>query len=107
MSKYGNYKTIYKGLKFDSVRECEYYIILHEQEKKGEITDLKRQVKFTLQPAFELNGKKIREIAYFADFTYYDRDGKYHIIDVKGMKTEVYKLKKKMMQYKGHDIEEV
>ena len=35
------------------------------------------------------------------------KDGQLVIVDTKGYRTEVYKLKKKLMQYKGYDIEEI
>ena len=71
------------------------------------IEDLKRQVRFELQPSYEINGKKIRSINYIADFTYREK-GKLHVIDVKGVRTNEYKLKKKMFEYKYNiEIEEV
>lgn len=106
-NKYGNHKTQYKGISFDSKKECEYFIYLEALEAQGGISELQRQVKFELQPSFKHNGKTIRAINYVADFTFYDKEGKFHIVDTKGIKTEVYKLKKKMMQFQGHDIEEV
>lgn len=106
-NKYGNHRCQYKGISFDSKKECEYYIYLENLEAQGAISELKRQVRFELQPSFKHNGKTIRAITYVADFTYYDQDGKYHIVDTKGVKTDVYLLKKKMMQFKGHEIEEV
>lgn len=109
-NKYGNHKCQYKGIKFDSKKECEYFIYLEALEAQGEISELQRQVRFELQPSFNHNGKTIRSITYVADFTFKDQDGQLHIVDVKGSRatmTEVYKLKKKMMQFKGYDIEEV
>lgn len=106
-NKYGNKKTQYKGISFDSKKECEYFIYLESLEAQGEISELQRQVRFELQPAFKHNGKTIRSINYVADFTFKDKDGQLHIVDTKGIKTEAYKLKKKMMQFKGYDIEEV
>lgn len=109
-NKYGNKKTTYKGISFDSKKECEYYIYLSRLEALGAISELKRQVRFELQPSFKYKGKTIRSITYVADFTYKDKDGQLHIVDVKGSRatmTEVYKIKKKMMQFQGHDIEEV
>lgn len=109
-NKYGNKKCIYQGIVFDSKKECDHFIYLQYLEKAGEITDLQRQVRFELQPSFKFNGKTIRSINYVADFTFKDKDGQLHIVDVKGSRatmTEVYKLKKKMMQFKGYDIEEV
>ncbi len=106
-NKYGNQRTQYKGISFDSKKECEYYIYLEKLEALGAISELQRQVRFELQPSFKHNGKTIKSIAYVADFTYYDKQGKFHIVDTKGVHTDVYKLKKKIMQYQGHDIEEV
>ena len=106
-NKYGNQKTQYKGMSFDSKKECEYYIYLSALEAQGEISDLQRQIRFTLQPSFEFHGKTNRAITYVADFTYFDKDGIYHVVDAKGVKTDVYKLKKKIMQYYGFDVEEV
>lgn len=106
-NKYGNHKCTYKGIRFDSKKECQYFIYLEALEAQGMISELKRQVRFTLQPSFKHQGKTIRAITYVADFTYVDSDGKYHIIDTKGVKTDVYLLKKKIMQFQGHEIEEV
>lgn len=106
-NKYKNQRTQYKGISFDSKKECECYIYLENLEAQGIISELKRQVKFELQPAFKHKGKKIRAIIYVADFTFYDQIGKFHIVDTKGVKTDVYLLKKKIMQFQGHDIEEV
>lgn len=105
-NKYKNKKVIYNGIKFDSQKERNYYIKLKLLEEKGIISNLKLQVKFELQPSFKFNGKTIRSINYIADFTYI-QDNKLHIVDTKGVRTEVYKIKKKMMQYKGYEIEEV
>lgn len=112
-SKYHNQKIEYYDPKsketivFDSVKERDYYFILKDREKRGEITQLSRQVPFEIQPEFETpDGKKIRAILYYADFVYYEK-GRIHIIDVKGFRTEVYKLKKKLLAYQGFYIEEV
>ena len=105
--KYKNVKCEYKGIKFDSIKERNYYIYLEQLQRDGKIHDLQCQVKFKLQPAFIFKGKKIRAVTYTADFTYYTQDGQFHIVDTKGMKTDVYKLKKKLMMYQGHEIEEV
>ena len=115
--KYRNRKAEYydpvlkETITFDSEKERNYYLILKDRERRGEIQKLERQVSITIQPSFtDKNGKKIREITYIADFIYYEyKDGKIHqhIIDVKGYKTEVYKLKKKLLAYKGYYIEEV
>ena len=100
-NKYRNTKVIYDGFKFDSKKEAKRWEQLKLLEKAKEITELQRQKKFILQPSYTNNlGKHIREISYIADFFYYDNKQKIYIVeDVKGIKTEVYKLKKKIFEY--------
>lgn len=117
--KYNNTVCYYQGAKFDSKKELERYLILKDKEKRGEIFELKRQVKITIQPSFKTpDGKTVREIYYLADFVYLKpvyicgvfSEYKHVIEDVKGgnaTKTAVYKLKKKLLAYKGFYIEEV
>lgn len=108
-SKYNNSKVTYQGLTFDSKKEFEYYLILKDKEKRGLAFNIKRQVPLEIQPAFtDKSGVKHRAITYKADFVYTDRvSGEVKYIDVKGFRTEVYKLKKKLLAYKGIIIEEV
>lgn len=106
-SKYHNEKITYKGETFDSRKEFEYYLILEDRQKSGEITQLVRQLPLTIQEGFLMpDGSKVRPITYIADFAYYE-NGIIHYVDVKGFKTEVYKLKKKLLAFQGIYIEEV
>jgi len=99
VSKYGNERG-----KYASKREAEHATKLWALESRGLIRDLREQVRITLVPS---NGK-LRAITYVADFEYYDLNGKRHIVDAKGFKTQVYRLKKKMAQLLlGLEIEEV
>lgn len=104
MSKYHNQKIIIDGIKFDSKAEGRRYQELKLLQRAGEIEDLQLQPKFLLQPSFKKNGKTYRKIEYIADFDYYVGN-KLIVEDVKGMETEVFKLKKKMFDYKYNDIE--
>lgn len=110
MNKYHNKKITIDRILFASKREGNYYVKLKLMQNAGVIWDLQLQKKYVLQKAFTFNGKTIREISYYADFVYKDKDG-LHVIDVKGgnaTKTDVYKLKKKLFIKKyGLDIEEV
>ena len=107
-NKYHNKKVEYDGIKFDSQKEKSWYIKYKLMEQAGEIHDLKMQVPFTLIETFKLQDKTYRKTIYKADFTFIDKQGKYHVIDVKGIRTDVYKLKKKLMAWKyGIEIEEV
>ena len=70
-------------------------------ERAGAIRDLQRQVRYELIPAFDCDGKHYRSATYIADFVYTDvKTGKKIVEDVKGMRTDVYKLKAKMFAYR-------
>ena len=103
MSKYKNKKVVYKDMKFDSKKEYLRYLVLEDMQRKKEISGLQVQVPFVLVPPFQLNNIKYKGIRYIADFMY-KKDGKIVVEDVKGMKTDVYKIKKKLMAYM-HKIE--
>lgn len=99
-SKYNAKKVEVDGIKFDSKAESEFYLHLKELKESGEITDFMLQPKYELQPAFEKRGVKFRAIMYVADFLVYHTDGSEQVIDIKGMETADFKLKKKMFEYK-------
>lgn len=98
-NKYNAKKTIVNGIKFDSKAEATRYKILKKREAIGEISGLTLQPRFTLQEKFKHGGKTIRKIEYIADFEY-TKDGQQIVEDVKGVKTDVYKLKKKIFLMK-------
>ena len=100
-NKYGNRKITAYGETFDSQIEYHRYGVLRLQERVGIISDLKRQVKFVLIPTQrDEEGKLLeKECSYYADFTYKDSEGHLVVEDAKGAKTDVYKIKKKLMLY--------
>lgn len=102
-NKYGAKKTVVDGITFDSKREAQRYTELKWLERAGEIKDLELQKKFVLQPKYKKNGKTVREISYIADFVYTE-DGKQIVEDCKGMRTAVYKLKKKIFEYQYPEL---
>ncbi|MDR1104179.1 MAG: DUF1064 domain-containing protein [Endomicrobium sp.] len=102
-NKYGAKKTEIDGIVFDSKKEATRYEELLLLEKAGAIEELTLQKSFLLQEGFvekkpkDIGSKLIRPITYVCDFYYYDKGkGWYVVEDVKGIKTEVYKIKKKM-----------
>lgn len=106
MNKYRNKKVVIDGIKFDSKLESMKYLELKLLERVGEIKDLKLQVTFELQPSYKKNNKIVKAINYVADFVYYDVNKKKTIIvDTKGYRTEIYKLKKKIFEYKYPNLE--
>lgn len=94
-SKYHAKKTVVDGITFDSRKEADRYLVLRGLEEDGSIEDLRRQVRYELVPAFDVDGKHYRPVFYVADFVYVE-DGKEVVEDVKGMVTDVYKLKSKL-----------
>ena len=111
-NKYHNRKVIRDGEVFDSAKEYKRYCELLLLERAGEVTNLRRQVKYVLIPAqyeyierLSSKGKPLkpkrvlleREAAYIADFVYTDKSGSEVVEDTKGVKTKEYILKRKMM----------
>lgn len=102
-NKYGARKVYVDGIKFDSQHEANRYCELKVLERGKAISNLKRQVKFELIPKQENE----RACNYIADFSYIE-NGQLVVEDAKGYKTEVYKLKRKLMQHvHGIKIREV
>lgn len=99
-SKYGNERT--RG--YASKREADYAAKMQALASRGLIKDYEEQKRITLVPG---NGK-LRPIVYVADFYYVDLDGEPHVLDAKGFKTAVYRLKKRLAALLLHiEIEEV
>lgn len=98
MSKYRNSKTVVNGITFDSKMEAEYYRYLKMLENVT-VFDIQLQPKFLLLPGYtDTEGKKQRPIYYKADFLVKYESGLVEVIDVKGVETEAFKLKKKMFE---------
>lgn len=98
MSKYKNRKTVLNGETFDSAAECRRYQALLLMQRAGLIKDLTRQVSFVLAPKTVIHGKPKRSLIYRADFGYTETEtGQKIVEDVKGMITDVYKVKRHLM----------
>jgi hypothetical protein len=104
MNKYRNKKTQVDMYVFDSIAESKRYKELALLERAGYIQQLELQPRFLLQEGFRKNGKTYRKIEYIADFKYIEK-GKTIIEDVKGKETEVFKLKRKLFEYKYPEFE--
>lgn len=94
-SKYKAIPTVVDGIRFDSRKEAQRWCTLNILQKAHEIKELNRQVPFILIEKSPYG----REIKYIADFTYYEGD-KFIVEDCKGYKTDVYKLKKRLLAEK-------
>lgn len=107
-NKYRNKITELDGIRFHSKKESVRYSQLKLYEKGGLIKDLRLQVKYELIPKLVINGKTERAISYVADFVYIDTVHGVEICeDCKGMRTDIYKIKYRLMKLKYNiDIKE-
>ena len=103
VSKYRAVRTTVDGITFASKAEARRYQELRMLERARKITGLR------LQPRYDLhvNGQKIG--TYVGDFEYVVRHGGTTVTeDVKGMKTPMYRWKKKHLKAQwGIEIQEV
>ena len=100
MSKYNAKKVEYQGYIFDSKFECTYFVYLQELEKKGEITNLQRQVKYELLARqTDSKGKFLYHPIYYVSDFEYDIQGVHKTVDTKGIPTPDFKLKQKLFYY--------
>jgi hypothetical protein len=119
MTKYGNRKTVIDGITFDSKAEAERYLELCVLLSAGYISKLKVHPSFEIIPAYKRwdeNKQKmvtIRATHYEADFWYAEmHDGtfiKWITEDVKGVKTPVYQIKRKLFEqrYPEYNFREI
>lgn len=93
-NKYGAQKTMFDGILFDSKREAEVYRDLKLLERSGRISGFESQRKFELI----VNGKIIG--TYRADFAFidHDQDGRFRVVDVKGVVTRDFRRVQKIIK---------
>lgn len=106
MTKYRAIPTVIDGIRFASKKEARRFQELKLLERAGKITELELQPRFDL---FIPNSDKGKVGTYVGDFRYLDIERNITVLeDVKGMKTPVYRLKKKLMKaIYGIDIQEI
>lgn len=96
-NKYNARKTVVGKHTFGSKRESEVYLELLAKQQRGEIIRIGFQPEYTLLEGFTDNtGKKQRPIKYTADFFVTYADGHAEVIEVKGVRTRDYMLRKKL-----------
>lgn len=100
-SKYKSQKIKHDGRTYDSIKEFHRHLELLMLQKAGEISELREQVPFELIPKqYDDNGKVCEHACkYIADFVYI-QNGETVVEDTKGLKTEVYKIKRKLMLFR-------
>lgn len=122
-NKFNARKTVVDGITFASKKESNRYRELKMLERAGEICCLRLQVPFELIPAqYEETGEVYtkgankgkpkrgkcieKAVTYIADFVYYNSDATVRTVeDVKGMRTPVYIIKRKLFRWRYPDYE--
>jgi hypothetical protein len=101
-NKFRAVKTVVDGVTFASKAEARRYGELRLMERAGDISRLE------LQPKFPVRVNGVLVCTYVADFAYFTASQRV-VEDVKGVKTPVYRLKKKLVEaaYPGVTIIEV
>ena len=98
---YGAKKAEVDGIRFQSRKEAARYAELKLLERAGEITELVLQPEFPLLTSVRWNGQTLRKRVYKADFQYREAlTGVLVIEDVKGYRSDFYKLKRHMFLLK-------
>lgn len=82
--KYNAKATVVDGIRFDSKKEAEYYVELKLRVSQGEVKFFLRQVPIHLTGG----------VRFIIDFQEFHADGTVHFVDVKGVQTAVFKIKK-------------
>jgi len=97
--KFNATRTERDGLSFASKKEARYYDQLKLRQRAGDVLFFLRQTRFDLPGG----------VRYAVDFTLFESDGRVRFVDVKGMRTQQHKAKRRMVEslYPGVVIEEV
>lgn len=87
-SKYGAKPTEVDGIRFDSKAEANYYLELKARVAAGAVAYFLRQV------PIHLPGRT----RYVVDFQVFEACGRVRYIDVKGMETQTFRMKKRQVE---------
>ena len=101
-NKYNARKVTEDNITFDSIAEYSRYCDLKSLQQAGEITGLEVHKRFIVFDAV-LDGKR-EKVVYEADFIYQE-NGRTIAEDVKGVKTEVFKIKAKLFRARYPEID--
>jgi len=86
--KFRAIRTERDGIKFASKLEALYYDHLKLLQKAGEVVMFLRQVPFHLPG----------NVRYVCDYAVFNSDGSVQFIDVKGLETQQFKVKRKLVE---------
>ena len=102
MDKYNAKKVEIDGIVFDSRAEGRFYEHLLDLMHDGVVESFEMQKPYTLLDKFPhpKTGKTIRAIKYVPDFEVIYTDGRVEVVDVKGMQTDVFRMKCKLFMFR-------
>jgi len=104
--KYNAVRTEVDGISFASKKEARRYGELKLLERAGEISHIRLQTRWPLICGhLIMKTSTRRDMVYVSDFDYHEND-ELIIEDCKGMRTELYKLKRAIMEANGYQIRE-
>jgi len=92
-NKYHAKRQTYNGFSYHSKKEADYAFYLDHRLKRKEILAWDRQFKVSIMAG----DKTICN--YYVDFRVHNLDGSYTLVEVKGMETDVWRLKRKLLEY--------
>ena len=111
-NKFGAKKTEYNGIKYDSKFEAKVAQELDLRMKAGEFVAVERQYRIPLY-VYLPDGEKAKIFTYICDFRCERPNGSYLLVEAKGYHTEVYKVKRRILDlvwlpdHPEYDFEEV
>jgi hypothetical protein len=91
-SKYGAKSTIYNGVQYHSKKEAAVAARLDLEQKAGAIKGWDRQF------PVELRVNNFPICKYYVDFRVFHNDETIELLEVKGFETEVFRLKRKLLE---------
>ena len=100
-TKYHNVRCEYNGIKFDSIKEKDFYITLMVLKNAGQIQEIELQPEFPYTIAYSCQDTAnfmIKTAKYIADFRVTYTNGQVVVFDCKGFRTAIYRRKKKIVE---------
>ena len=96
VSKFGNIRTAYAGRMFSSKKEAAHAATLDLMRRAKDLKE--RVVHVEYQYPIPIKIGMILVTTYVADFLVTFADGRKEVQDTKGFRTDIYKLKKKLVK---------
>lgn len=98
-NKYGAKPQMYYGVRFASIREMKRWIALQDRERKGEISQLERQIPYVLALSVRIagEGRARPALRFTADFRYVEK-GQSIVEDSKGKADTAFRIRQHLMK---------